>query len=127
MHPKFDPLGIRTHDLQIMTVHFMSLRCLLYCDHSAISDLESMNVRNSPIISPPKLNHFERTEEWEILTLSKRIKVPAAENKNWKYGVSHCTTKIASAMALFGENIKIHLPEIVISEDDDITCKRDLN
>ena len=28
-HPKFDPTGIRTHDLQIMTVHFMSLRRLL--------------------------------------------------------------------------------------------------
>ena len=28
-HPKFDPTGIRTHDLQIMTVHFMSLGCRL--------------------------------------------------------------------------------------------------
>ena len=28
-HPKFDPTGDRTHDLQIMTVHFMSLRRLL--------------------------------------------------------------------------------------------------
>ena len=28
-HPKFDPMGVRTHDLQIMTVHFMSLRRLL--------------------------------------------------------------------------------------------------
>ena len=27
--PKFDPPGIRIHDLQIMTVHFMSLRHLL--------------------------------------------------------------------------------------------------
>ena len=26
MHPKFDPTGARTHDLQIMTVHFKSLR-----------------------------------------------------------------------------------------------------
>ena len=25
---KFDPTGVWTHDLQIMTVHFMSLRCL---------------------------------------------------------------------------------------------------
>ena len=25
-HPKFDPTWVRTHDLQIMTVHFMSLR-----------------------------------------------------------------------------------------------------
>ena len=25
-HPKFDPTGVRTHDFQIMTVHFMSLR-----------------------------------------------------------------------------------------------------
>ena len=24
-HPKFDPTGVQTHDLQIMTVHFMSL------------------------------------------------------------------------------------------------------
>ena len=24
-HPKFDPTGVRTHNLQIMTVHFMSL------------------------------------------------------------------------------------------------------
>ena len=30
MHPKFDPIGVRTHDLQIMTVHSMSLRRLLY-------------------------------------------------------------------------------------------------
>ena len=29
MHSKFDPTGVRTHDLQIMTVHFMSLRRLL--------------------------------------------------------------------------------------------------
>ena len=28
-HPKFDPIGVRTHDLQIMAVHFMSLRRLL--------------------------------------------------------------------------------------------------
>ena len=26
MHPKFDPTGVRTHDLQITTVHFMSLK-----------------------------------------------------------------------------------------------------
>ena len=26
MHPKLDPTGVQTHDLQIMTVHFMSLR-----------------------------------------------------------------------------------------------------
>ena len=25
MHTKFDPTEVRTHDLQIMTVHFMSL------------------------------------------------------------------------------------------------------
>ena len=29
-HPKFDLTGVQTHDLQIMTVHFMSLRRLLY-------------------------------------------------------------------------------------------------
>ena len=29
MHPKFNPTWVRTHDLQIITVHFMSLRCLL--------------------------------------------------------------------------------------------------
>ena len=28
-HPKFNPTGVWTHDLQIMTVHFMSLRRLL--------------------------------------------------------------------------------------------------
>ena len=28
-HLKFDPTRVRTHDLQIMTVHFMSLRRLL--------------------------------------------------------------------------------------------------
>ena len=28
-HPKFDLTGLRTHDLQIMTVYFMSLRRLL--------------------------------------------------------------------------------------------------
>ena len=28
-HPKFNLTGVRTHDLQIMTVHFMSLRRLL--------------------------------------------------------------------------------------------------
>ena len=27
--PKFDPTRVRTYDLQIMTVHFMSLRRLL--------------------------------------------------------------------------------------------------
>ena len=34
-HPKFDPTGVWTHDIQIKTVHYMSLRCML----SAISDL----------------------------------------------------------------------------------------
>ena len=29
MHLKFDPTGVQTHDLQIMTVHFMSQRLLL--------------------------------------------------------------------------------------------------
>ena len=28
-HPKFDPTGVQTHDLQIMTIHFMTLKCLL--------------------------------------------------------------------------------------------------
>ena len=28
-HPKFDPTEVQTHDLQIMTIHFMSLRRLL--------------------------------------------------------------------------------------------------
>ena len=28
-HPKFNLTGVRTHNLQIMTVHFMSLRSLL--------------------------------------------------------------------------------------------------
>ena len=28
-HPKFDLTGVRTHDLQLMTVHLMSLRRLL--------------------------------------------------------------------------------------------------
>ena len=27
--PQVPTAGVRTHDLQIMTVHFMSLRCLL--------------------------------------------------------------------------------------------------
>ena len=30
MQPKFEPTGVRTHDLQIKTVQFMSLRRLLY-------------------------------------------------------------------------------------------------
>ena len=29
MHPKFDQTGVQSHDLQIMTVHFMSVRRLL--------------------------------------------------------------------------------------------------
>ena len=29
MHPKFDMVVVQTHDLQIMTVHLMSLRRLL--------------------------------------------------------------------------------------------------
>ena len=28
MHPNCDPIGVQTHDLQIMTVQFMSLRRL---------------------------------------------------------------------------------------------------
>ena len=28
-HPNFDPTGVQTHDIQVMTVHFMSLRLLL--------------------------------------------------------------------------------------------------
>ena len=35
-HPKFDPLGVQTHDM-IKTVHFMSLRHVC-SNHSAISD-----------------------------------------------------------------------------------------
>ena len=69
-------------------------------------------------------------------TLGKAIKVAAAENKNWKQemhkflrnyrATPHCTTKIAPAKALFGENIKTRLPEIVIPEDDDVTRENDL-
>ena len=69
-------------------------------------------------------------------TLGKAIKVAAAENKNWKQemhkflrnyrATPHCTTKIAPAKALFGENIKTRLPETVIPEDDDVTCENDL-
>ena len=29
MHPKFNPTRVQSHNLQIMTIHFMSLRCLL--------------------------------------------------------------------------------------------------
>ena len=36
MHHKFDPTGIQTHGLQIMTVYFMSLS--LCSNHLAISD-----------------------------------------------------------------------------------------
>ena len=36
MHLKFDPTGIRIHDLQIMTEHFMSSRPC--SNHLAISD-----------------------------------------------------------------------------------------
>ena len=42
MHPKFDPTGVRTHDLQIITVHFMSLRCLF---QPLISDLLQLCAR----------------------------------------------------------------------------------
>ena len=69
-------------------------------------------------------------------TLGKAIIVAAAENKNWKQemykflrnyrATPHCTTKIAPAKALFGENIKTRLPEIVIPEDDDVTRENDL-
>ena len=37
MHPKFDPTGVQTHDLQIMTVQLMSLSS----NHLAISDLHA--------------------------------------------------------------------------------------
>ena len=68
--------------------------------------------------------------------VGKAIKVAAAENKNWKQemhkflrnyrATPHCTTKIAPAKVLFGENIKTRLPEIIIPEDDDVTCENDL-
>ena len=38
----------------------------------------------------------------------------------------HCTTKISAAKALFSENIQTRLPQIVITEDDDVTCENDL-
>ena len=42
MHPKFDPTGVRTHDLKIMTVHFMSVR-RIYCH-----DLDVMSSSPNP-------------------------------------------------------------------------------
>ena len=40
MHPEFTSTAVRTHDLQIMAVYFMSLRCLT--NHSAISDFSCL-------------------------------------------------------------------------------------
>ena len=46
MHPKFNPTRVRTHDLLIMTVHFMSLRCLpLPLDHQGF-DVIMQNIEN---------------------------------------------------------------------------------
>ena len=73
-----------------------------------------------------EVENFNKTRGKAI----KAIKVAAAENKNWKQemhkflrnycATPHCTTKIAPAKALFGENIKTRLPETVIPEDN---CK----
>ena len=53
----------------------------------------------------------------------------AAESKNWKQemhkflrnyrATPHCSTKVAPAAAMFGENIKTRLPEISIPNDND--------
>lgn len=69
-------------------------------------------------------------------TLSKTIKIAAAENKNWKQEMQkflrnyratpHCTTKIAPATALLGENIKTRLPEIPVPEENDTMRDNDL-
>ena len=53
-HPKFDQTWARTHDLQIMTAHFMSLRRLLY-NHSAISDLQLRRFVHGDTISYNKV------------------------------------------------------------------------
>ena len=37
MHRNFDVISVRTHDLQIMTVHFMSLSSVLTTQPSGIS------------------------------------------------------------------------------------------
>ena len=59
-HPKFDPTGVRTHDLQIMTAHFMSLRSktIVFYDqqHFALICLminnNNNNNNNNFILSP---------------------------------------------------------------------------
>ena len=40
--PKFDPTEVRTHDLQIMTVHFMSLRHLMHAGKQLCFEKKSL-------------------------------------------------------------------------------------
>ena len=35
-HPKFDPTGVRTHDLQIMTVHFIFWRAIIFGEFGSL-------------------------------------------------------------------------------------------
>ena len=54
-HPKLQPIEVQTHDLQIMTVHFMPLRCP-FC-HSAIRDFCQSNY-NHNVLNLANLIHI---------------------------------------------------------------------
>ena len=79
-----DPTRVQTHDLQIMTVHFMSLRCLLYTTWPSLTSFKKWNV----------LPHYLRTRltahvmcgmtfDLEIFKLRKILVIYDTECSYW--------------------------------------------
>ena len=84
MHPKFDPTGVRTHDLQIMTVHFhvtempsLTTRPSVTSTHYTIlcmCNLGTVLLHYLCCLMTPSLNrdigcHEEMAEQWVLNTL----------------------------------------------------------
>ena len=66
-HPKFNLTGVQTHDFQIMTVHFMSLRCLM--TRPSVF-LHSLNERLMLELNKPHIIYGEdRTQLKKYLTV----------------------------------------------------------
>ena len=71
MHQKFDLSRVQTHVPQIMTVHFMSLRRLLYpLGHSTTRSVACCKHDLDKSIANPKFNPTEiRTHDLQIMTV----------------------------------------------------------
>ena len=78
MHPTFNPNGIRTHDLQIMTVHFMSLRRLLTVMKDNIHSPNNMQITTLQT-ALLKMNTLSRNQKCPLYSSYMRVYISTYE------------------------------------------------